>query len=908
MVKRYGLSLILALLCVSFAAAGANAQWIRDGVLVCNGAYEQSYQKIIPDGAQGAIIVWLDYRNGFDGNIYGNRIDKDGYVYDCGVPVCEAVGNQAPAQIIPDGTGGAIVVWVDYRNGDVNIYAQRVDGTGTARWTLDGIPICMEGSNQSDARIVPDGAGGAIIVWSDYRRGQYDIYAQRVTGDGDTLWAANGIPIDTTQGDQQGPELVSDGSGGAIIAWSDMRNGDWDVYGQRIDGGGNLLWGTGGVSICLASGSLSVMSLVATPEGGAIAAWNDSRSGYWDVYAQKIDQDGNMLWQNDGVSICPYISNRYGPTIAEDGSSGAIVIWQDDRDGNYPTYAQRIDTDGNLVWSPNGVLVFSMYGINFATIMADGSGGAYVALDVIWDNAQPSDIYVQKLDADGNLLFGPKGSAICLAANSQYRPVLAPDERGGAIVAWNDYRNEDGYSYLYSQRVDVSGLWGNPAPAIISSLDVPADQGGWVRVHTRASSHDVANEFDSPIFGYNVWRMIGSGGKPLAASAGAAWAPAGDRAKLLALLGDPATAKGVRVSGPEAVSLGLPPGDWESVGFWFATRDTVYNVAVPTKDDSTAAGTAEETFVVTAHASTAGVFVASEPATGYSVDNLAPGVTPGFAGNEVASPAGLNLTWEASPASDLLQYDIHRGDDELFVPDASNLLGSTDGIGYHDGTWVKAYHYFYKLMAVDKHGNMGPAALLRPEEVKVGTMLQSFAASLSGSAVEISWTLSEAGADARFVVLRSAAASVPFEELAAPEIARSGLSFSFIDRGAEPGTTYRYRVNVIDEAGSRTLFETQGISTPAMPLTLHQNHPNPFNPSTTIGYYLPVDSPVTLEVYDSSGRLVARLLNAAKQAKGTHSVTWNGADAQGRGSSSGVYFYRLTSGKETISKKMVLLR
>jgi flagellar hook assembly protein FlgD len=95
---------------------------------------------------------------------------------------------------------------------------------------------------------------------------------------------------------------------------------------------------------------------------------------------------------------------------------------------------------------------------------------------------------------------------------------------------------------------------------------------------------------------------------------------------------------------------------------------------------------------------------------------------------------------------------------------------------------------------------------------------------------------------------------------------------------------------------------------PAMPLTLHQNHPNPFNPSTTIGYYLPVDSPVTLEVYDSSGRLVARLLNAAKQAKGTHSVTWNGADAQGRGSSSGVYFYRLTSGKETISKKMVLLR
>ena len=115
-------------------------------------------------------------------------------------------------------------------------------------------------------------------------------------------------------------------------------------------------------------------------------------------------------------------------------------------------------------------------------------------------------------------------------------------------------------------------------------------------------------------------------------------------------------------------------------------------------------------------------------------------------------------------------------------------------------------------------------------------------------------------------------------------------------------------MNVVDEAGSRTLFETDAISTPAMPLTLHQNHPNPFNPSTTIGYYLPGDASVTLEVYDSSGRLVARLLNGAKQAKGTHSVGWRGLDAQGRSVSSGVYFYRLTSGKETISKKMVLLR
>jgi hypothetical protein len=115
-------------------------------------------------------------------------------------------------------------------------------------------------------------------------------------------------------------------------------------------------------------------------------------------------------------------------------------------------------------------------------------------------------------------------------------------------------------------------------------------------------------------------------------------------------------------------------------------------------------------------------------------------------------------------------------------------------------------------------------------------------------------------------------------------------------------------VDLVSASGARALFETEAISTPAMPLTLHQNHPNPFNPSTTISYYLPDASVVTLEIYDSTGRLVTRLADREQQEKGTHSVGWRGLDTAGRSVSSGMYFYRLTSGKETISKKMVLLR
>jgi hypothetical protein len=314
-----------------------------------------------------------------------------------------------------------------------------------------------------------------------------------------------------------------------------------------------------------------------------------------------------------------------------------------------------------------------------------------------------------------------------------------------------------------------------------------------------------------------------------------------------------------------------------------------------------------ETYLVTAHAPAAGVFVVSNPDSGCSVDNLAPGVTGGFAGAEAASPHGLALSWNSSSAPDLWKYDVHRGDDASFVPDESNRIGTTDETTLFDGSWVYAYSYFYKLVAVDRHGNKGPAALLRPEDVKVGTLLANFTASLKQSAIEVSWTLSEAEADVRFGVMR-AEADGAFMELESAAIVRDGLAFSLNDKSCEPGTSYKYRVDVVDERGRRALFTTEAISTPAMPLTLHQNHPNPFNPATTISYYLPDASPVTLEVYDSSGRLVSRLMDALKQEKGTHSIAWRGVDSNGRPVSSGVYFYRLTSGKETISKKMVLLR
>jgi flagellar hook assembly protein FlgD len=90
-------------------------------------------------------------------------------------------------------------------------------------------------------------------------------------------------------------------------------------------------------------------------------------------------------------------------------------------------------------------------------------------------------------------------------------------------------------------------------------------------------------------------------------------------------------------------------------------------------------------------------------------------------------------------------------------------------------------------------------------------------------------------------------------------------------------------------------------------LSLSQNYPNPFNPSTTIAYTLEKTAPVTLEIYSILGNKV-RTLERKIQTAGSHTVLWDGLDDTGRSVAGGLYIYRLSTGHQVESQKMMLLR
>ncbi len=238
--------------------------------------------------------------------------------------------------------------------------------------------------------------------------------------------------------------------------------------------------------------------------------------------------------------------------------------------------------------------------------------------------------------------------------------------------------------------------WMYDFPEISSIVDVPNDQGRQVSITWDASGFDMLGSA-KPVTEYGVYRRIDE--------IGGARAPSKrDRAT-----------PGISLHGagdPESPGR-YPPGDWHFVTTVPARAEDEYSVVVPTLADSTiASGMHYSAFFVSALTATPSVYFDSPPDSGYSVDNLVPGVPTGFA-VDYGDESNL-LSWEESSDLDFQHFRIYRGTDPEFIPADENLIHMTAELVWVDET-PDGWQYHYKMSAVDFSGNESdPAA---PETV-----------------------------------------------------------------------------------------------------------------------------------------------------------------------------------------------
>ena len=320
------------------------------------------------------------------------------------------------------------------------------------------IPVSTAPDGQFMPRTVSDGRGGAIVAWEDYRTGtDWDIYAQRVDATGRLIWEADGVPICLAGWNQRRLRMVR--SRDQVIAvWNDRRDrSNWDIYAQAIDLSGKVLWQTDGVPVCTDTADQSTQAILSDGAGGAIFVWEDARRSaeHQDLYIQRLDSSGQPMWKTNGIPVFPSDSLQSDPILLADGANGFYLIWWDVIGyKSWHIMAFRLNMNGSPVWDAP-VVVSPLEGMQGIPLVISDYDGGFIVAWQIYENFINDNLYAQRIGPDGKKLWADEGVRICNAPEIQKNASITGDGNGGIIAVWSDER--DVYSDLYAQRVGAFG-------------------------------------------------------------------------------------------------------------------------------------------------------------------------------------------------------------------------------------------------------------------------------------------------------------------------------------------------------------------------------------------------------------------------------------------------------------------
>jgi hypothetical protein len=342
---------------------------VNNGTFVCWPTWSiTSYRVYVQDVTASGITApnWL-----------GPLMLTDGYEPIWGTSMCT------------DGSNGVFVAWSTWVYGDTTssiMLDRAASGAIASPWLYGGIHVCRAGGPQVAPAVVADGTGGAIVFWNDSRHLTTSrLYATRILADTACApgWPSDGLMISshicqpgTARLDSRSScqSALSDGAGGAFVAWSDSRSDAGDVFVQHIlPDGTHPGWPAEGVAVCTTSGLQSLPRLALDGAGGIFVTWQDERSAVAQTYVQHVVASGAVdpIWPGDGLAVCPTTTAQTHPVLESDGELGAFIAWEDARSGVSLIYAAHVL--GDAVVPIDLSLLSSDVGPGFARLTWDAS-------------------------------------------------------------------------------------------------------------------------------------------------------------------------------------------------------------------------------------------------------------------------------------------------------------------------------------------------------------------------------------------------------------------------------------------------------------------------------------------------------------------------------------------------------
>jgi hypothetical protein len=217
--------------------------------IVTSASRDQTDAAVAPDGSRGVFIAWTDRRNlSQSADVYGVRLLPDGSVAPdwvaTGKPMASLAGDQFQPVLAADGAGGVWLAWIDSRTGENDLYYTHLGANGdpVAGYPAGGRVLCSATGNQSALRIAADGSGGFHAVWLDGRDGELDLFAQHIHSTGVVMpgWTPDGVAICADPTPQDWPGLLPLASGRVLATWTDSRTGVPRVYDTLLPVDGSI--------------------------------------------------------------------------------------------------------------------------------------------------------------------------------------------------------------------------------------------------------------------------------------------------------------------------------------------------------------------------------------------------------------------------------------------------------------------------------------------------------------------------------------------------------------------------------------------------------------------------------------------------------------------------------------------
>jgi hypothetical protein len=438
------------------------------GLYVVRNWYNSRFEPAIAhrSGANEYMVALRDAALGTQDDILTQRMGTDGSPQ--GGPILVSAGRKGqeePSLAHNRVRNEYLVVWSDYRSeGDYEIHGRRVSAQGQLLGQELELAVADQLHAGPDVAHNPDD-DQYLLVWNAVMSPSsgYDTFARLLGGDGVPLGGPFLLSRDTATINEGLPRVAYNPSAREyLVVWHAFTDGQWRVWAQRVSSTGQHVGRNFQVSA--SSDMVHVPRLAYSGQYNEyLVEWQDLRTGNWQIYGQRLDGTAAPIGGNFAIT------SLEGDAGHHDVAYSAlhyeyVVVWNHTQDNATDIYAQRVSGLGNMQGGPS--IVASSELNEFAPgIAADDVNDGYLVAWHAMHEQTDNDIYGQRLTAVG----APSGSSFAVSAASEAQDTLelaANSLSGEFLIVWQDFRkgSYDIYGQLWR-----SGPPPTPSPTATSS-------------------------------------------------------------------------------------------------------------------------------------------------------------------------------------------------------------------------------------------------------------------------------------------------------------------------------------------------------------------------------------------------------------------------------------------------------